>query len=1117
MLVVCVCLARADWFSLKAHGQTPSFVTTKVLPLLKARCYKCHGPQLDEPKGNLRLDTRARILTGGDSGAAIVPGEPSKSLLVDSINWTGDYEMPPKSKMPAAEIAILTRWVEMGAPWPNSSDGEPVVKAVFPLHQRRASHWAWQAVKHFEPPAVKDSSWPRQPLDHFILQKLEAKGLTPASPADRRTLIRRASFALIGLPPTPEEVSVFVDDPAATDEAFEMAVDRLLKSSHFGERWARHWLDLMRYAESRGHEFDHTAPNAYHYRDYVIRALNGDLPYDQFVVEQLAGDLLPQPRLHPAQGSNESVLGTGFWYMGEWVHSPTDIRQDEADRIDGAIDTIGRAFLGMTIACARCHDHKFDAISTKDYYAFAGFVQSSRYRQVRFDTMEHNRQVAQQLWTLRRKYEAEMSHTIGESLKPVVGRLAAYLLAARDTILNAENVDDPSNLDTGVLRKLVEHFGQAKENVNDPLHLWALACQAESNVDELVASCAERLQAERAKQERSDVRILVDYAKTSEHDWAQDGFAFGDGPVRPGTLRLGNDAANPVAGVYTYGAARRDPLWSGLALAAGTEKDPGALGKVSRSGQTLCTPTFTIQSGTIHYLVKGAAKVQAVVDSHRLIAGPLHGALIQSFKTGDEHRWISHRLDRYVGHRAHLEFVPDDDGELEVLMVVDGKTSGVGFQLAENALTNAQIASGKLTLRTPESLAAALETVFAATCNKLSAGAAKSPMDLDEARLADWMLQHRKLFVAPENLADEQRTTIAKTYFERRAKLASQIKKTSRTAMAIWDGTAEDERLLIRGHSNNPGELVPRRFLEAISGAKPTKYATRSGRLELARQMVDAKTNPLIARVMVNRVWQHLFGQAIVPTPDNFGVLGRPPSHPELLDHLAERFVAGGWSIKTLIREIVTSQTWQMSSKPLDTRAEQEDPDNVLLHRMHVRRLEGEAVRDAILAVSGRLDPTLEGPPIPVYLTSFMTGRGRPRGGPLDGAGRRSIYTSVRRNFLSPMMLAFDVPIPTQPAGRRNVSNVPAQALILMNDPFVKQQAETWAQRMLTEQGMTPEQRVRRMYELAFARPPTADELSDALAFLQHAAVDDQWQRDPARWTDLGHVLWNVKEFIFID
>jgi cytochrome c553 len=881
---------------------------------------------------------------------------------------------------------------------------------------------------------------------------------------------------------------------------------------------------LVRYAESRGHEFDHTAPNAYHYRDYVIRALNIDLPYDQFVVEQLAGDLLPQPRLHPTTGANESVLGTGFWYMGEWVHSPTDIRQDEADRIDGVIDTIGRAFLGMTTACARCHDHKFDAISTRDYYALAGFAQSSRYRQVRFESMEQNRKVAQQLAALRGKYEDATSRALSESMKPIAGRFAAYLLAARDAIAGADG-DAPSSLDKKTLDELIEHLGQAKKDVADPLHLWALLCHGddarERGVRALANAYAERMRAQRSEREAAwrDVRVLVDYGRAGPDDWAQDGFAFGTGPVRPGDLRCTTDPAAPVAGVYTYGAARRDPLWSGLKLAGGTERDPGALGKILRSGQTLCTPTFSVKSGTVHYLVQGGGHVQAVVDSHRLIAGPLHGGLVKTIKASDKPRWISHRLDRYLGHRAHLEFVPAADGPFEVLMVVDCQRAPATPPPAESPslLPEAQSTDK---VDSPELLAAVLQKLFVNTCDELAADTPESAR-ASTARLADWMVRHRNLFSAG-GPADDKLTELARPYLARRAELAGRIKKESRTAMAIWDGTAEDETLLIRGRSNNPGELVPRRFLEAIAGDKQQKYQTRSGRLEFARQMVDAETNPLIARVMANRVWHQLLGQGIVPTPDNFGVLGRPPSHLELLDHLAESFVDGGWSMKSLIRQIVNSRTYQMSSKPLDAAAEAKDPDNVLLHRMRVRRLEGEAVRDAILTVSGRLDRQLGGPPIPVFLTAFMTGRGRPSGGPLDGAGRRSIYTSVRRNFLSPMMLAFDVPIPTQPVGRRNVSNVPAQALILMNDPFVKQQAELWAKRILADKAATPQQRIHNMYESAFARPPTDAELSVAVAFLQREAAAAElpkgaWRDDPTLWTDLGHVLWNVKEFIFIN
>jgi hypothetical protein len=327
--------------------------------------------------------------------------------------------------------------------------------------------------------------------------------------------------------------------------------------------------------------------------------------------------------------------------------------------------------------------------------------------------------------------------------------------------------------------------------------------------------------------------------------------------------------------------------------------------------------------------------------------------------------------------------------------------------------------------------------------------------------------------------------------------------------LAAEDGTGVDERVYIRGSPHNLGEIAPRRFLEAIAGPNQPPVGNGCGRLELARRMTDP-SNPLLARVMVNRLWHHLFGRGIVASTDNFGVLGSPPSHPDLLDYLANRFVKDGWSIKRAVRETMLSRTYQMASCAADAKAEEADPANVLLHRANVRRLEGEAIRDAMLTVSARMDPAMYGPPAEVYLTPFMEGRGKPgSSGPLDGAGRRSIYTAVRRNFLPPMMLAFDTPMPFSTMGRRSVSNVPAQALILMNDPFVIEQARLWAKRTLAEPGMSTQQRIVAMYESAFARPPSKKEVQQALAFLA-----DQGE---SAWAEYAQVLMNTKEFIFLN
>ncbi|HET6573746.1 MAG TPA: DUF1553 domain-containing protein, partial [Fimbriiglobus sp.] len=327
----------------------------------------------------------------------------------------------------------------------------------------------------------------------------------------------------------------------------------------------------------------------------------------------------------------------------------------------------------------------------------------------------------------------------------------------------------------------------------------------------------------------------------------------------------------------------------------------------------------------------------------------------------------------------------------------------------------------------------------------------------------------------------------------------------SRLAPALLDGTGVDEHVFVRGNPRTPGEVVPRRSLEALAGTGRLNHDRGSGRLELAKQFTDPKQNPFIARVAVNRVWHHLFGRGIVASTDNFGVLGEPPTHPELLDYLAGEFVRNGWSVKRLIRRLVLSSTFRMSSKADSDPA---DPTNQLLHHFRLKRLEGEAIRDAMLAVSGRLDRTIGGPPVPIRLTPFLDGRGRPKAsGPLNGAGRRSLYLAVRRNFLSPMLLAFDTPIPFSTVGRRQVSNVPAQALILMNDPFVHQQAEVWAKRVLE---LPAGERVREMYLSAFGRPPIEAEAAACRAFVEGK------EDDVTAWADLAHALFNVKEFVFV-
>ncbi len=1217
-------------------AESAEFFEKRIRPVLSEQCYKCHSSTSEKLKGGLMLDSREAWLKGGDTGPAITPGDPEKSLLIEAIRWKNtDMQMPPKKALAPQQIADIEAWVKAGAPWPQTADspspnaGAKVAKKkVFDLQQRRQEHWCWQPLLNSPAPAVKDSAWPRTDADCFILAKLEEKGLKPAPDADAATLLRRLTFAITGLPPKPEDVEAFVGEyqsPVTSHQSLLAAtVDRLLASPAFGERWARHWLDLVRYAETRGHEFDPEIPNAWQYRDYVVRALNSDVPYDRFAAEHIAGDLLPA-RVNAQTGANESILGTGFWFLGEEVHSPVDIRQDEADRMDNRLDVMGKTFLGVTIGCARCHDHKFDAISQRDYYAMQGYLISSGYRQARFETLEPHREIAQQLDRVRTATRAALLKNVAAAIEPRVARLADALMAAH-TVLRVPNGTPPPDEganDSAFTERLAAELKLAKTDAQNPLHAFAKMATT-VNTDEVktftkafAAVLADLEKREAAPRKFLPEQIVADYTGKCRADdspahslageskrasasrdlpvappgtpWMQDGFSFGTRPLRAGDPIFGGSADQPLLGINVRAAAVRDTAWKSLAV-KNAGRDHGKLGTWERSEQTLRTPDVTLTGERLWYLAKGAGCAYAAVNSHELIAGPLHGALLKEWKAdGNRWQWVEHQLKSYDGHRLHVEFSPADDGECAIAMVVQSAekpplpgdasarlltalhggnlahesqqdhTEGeprIGRMNTDKKAPPATVASGPLidppqqnirairevrgqkipdpsdpgsrtAITSPIALAEALQRVLLEVCENI-----RTDKIGDDAALADWLVRKLDLFAPAGSPARRTLADAVQPLLAQQRELTAKIRPSSQTAPAMFDGSGVNEFLLARGQSKLAGAQVQRRFLEAIGGPTQSEIKNGSGRLDLAQRITDP-ANPLTSRVIVNRVWHHLFGRGIVQSVDNLGVLGQPPSHRELLDYLAARFnapaglsslspqlstAAGmGWSVKKLIREIVLSRTYAMSSAPADAAAEQADPENLLLHRANLRRLEGEAIRDAMLAISGRLDPKLGGPPVPVFLSAFMDGRGKPsRSGPLDGDGRRSIYTAVRRNFLQPMMLAFDTPIPFMTMGRRNVSNVPAQALILMNDPFVVEQAKLWAKRLPDDADEPP--RVRQMYLAAFSRPPTPAELTDAHTFLaeQRSLYGAGLLADEQSWADFAHVLFNVKEFIYL-
>ena len=1051
------------------------FFEAKIRPIFAEHCSECHSSESDHISGNFNIDSRNSILTGGDTGPAIVPGEPSQSLLVDAINYRGYYEMPPDSKLPQDEINLIEEWVKRGAPWPNVDEEDAIVaSSTFDLEARRESHWAWQLVKPTAPPECSDTNftdWPNDPIDKFVLAKLQEHDLAPAAEADKATWIRRVYFDLIGLPPSRTQIEAFIND--SNENAYENVVDQLLASNHFGERWARHWMDLVRYAETYGHEFDYPIEHAYQYRDYLIRAFNNDIPYDQLIREHVAGDLLPKPRLNSDSKLNESIIGTGFWHLGEATHAPVEVKADEAGRIDNQIDVLCKTFQGMTVACARCHDHKFDAISAADYYALSGFLQSSRRQIALLDPDKEISANHDRALELEDNASLDVSRILAE-LKQIGSddwRLRISELAEKDAKEDA----------TGFVS--IAKLKQLQEK-HHPLHTLTFLPRDVAFPDFQIIELKKswKQQAEQYQKFLNETVLFEDFSDGIPDNWFATGWGFGQPKPHLHFSVCGNIVSNP--GVVS--SCR--------------------LGKTFQS--VLRSPTFELTHDKILVRVKGAStQIRLIIDGYEM---DIHNPLLfndckMDVTVKDEFVWLTLGTDvkNYKGHRAYLEFIDHGDGHIqvdEIRFANEGDQAAVQQPSVLTKLVLDQNPGDREEIATAISIA--LES-FLKSSDEKSYG--------EFAEVTSLLIEHSQI-------GNELPKLIAL-----RSKIQDIDKKTPSPlkVVAMADGTPEDERLFIRGNVHTLGDLIPRRFLTALlSAPQPDEVKQHgSGRLELAEK-IASKSNPLTSRVVVNRLWHHLLGKGIVSSVDNFGVLGQKPTHPELLDYLATEFTNDGWSIKQMIRRIVLTKTYRMASD-VNPSAEKIDPENKLLYRANIKRLEGEAIRDSILKVSGNLNTEMYGPSVPIHLTDFMQGRGRPRAdGPLDGNGRRSVYVIIRRNFLSPMMLAFDSPIPFNSTGARHQSNVPAQALIMMNDPFIVEQAKKWAQAIVKSELETRE-RIEEIFVAAFGRVPNEEEIDRSLEFFRTQTKEPDVENDSIQdnervWQDYCHVIFNMKEFIFV-
>jgi hypothetical protein len=814
MLAVALAASLPGWAG--AAEPTPEaldFFEREIRPLLVARCHECHG-DVDKLKGGLSLRSRSGVLQGGETGPAAVPGKPAESLLVEAIRYQG-LKMPPKAKLPEAEIEKLVRWVEMGLPWPGG-DASPSAAAAetgFAISEAQRQFWSFQPVRQQTPPTVRDAAWCRTPIDWFILARLEARGLQPNPAADRRTLVRRVTFDLIGLPPTPEEFAAFVADDSP--EAYSRLVDRLLASDHYGERWGRHWLDVVRYADTAGETADYPVPQAVKYRNYVIDAFNSDMPYDQFVREQIAGDILA--RGGPREAFAERVTATGylaisrrFGFDSENYHHLT---------IADTLDTLGRSVLGLSIGCARCHDHKYDPISTADYYGLYGIFASSRYA---FPGSEEKKQ-------------------------------------PRDFV--------PLLPEPEAGQRIAEHTRQ-------------------------LAECAETIK--RLEGELSD--------------------------------------------------------------------------------------------------------------------------LAKSIKTAEE----------------------------------QAATAG-----SATSLDDLKCRQERLT-----------------------------------ASLNECRAQRDRLIVAGP----------------------------CEMAYGVMEATPANARIQKRGEPTRPGAEVPRRFLE-ILGGDVVSGNSGSGRLELA-QWLTRRSNPLTPRVIVNRVWQYHFGRGLVQGSSDFGLRGRPPSHPELLDYLGNTLMRDDWSLKRLHRRILLSRVYQLSSAEGNP-AVQSDPANESWWKFDRQRLDAETIRDAVLAVSGELDRSRGGPhPFPP-----RTAWGFTQHAPFKAVyetNRRSVYLMTQRIARHPFLAIFDGADPNASTAERTLTTTPAQALFLMNDPFIHAQSAALAHRLIAEGG-TDEARIGRLFARVLGREATEAQRTAAAEFLTRyrLAAGGSGSGDEAAslaaWSAYARVLLTSNEFLYID
>ena len=972
-----------NWLSAeeKVSPEALAFWKEEAKPLLEQNCWKCHGAK-ERIKGDLRLTTREGVLLGGEIGAAVNLEKPETSLLLEMLSYKDeDHEMPPIGKLKDSEIAVLEKWIKLGLPFASEDEilgkeghevaaGEDNTK----VNERTMSHWAFVKPKRTELPEVKDKS-AKHPIDRFILAKLDASGLKPNPLASKEALLRRAYFDLTGIAPSPDQVSDFLADDSA--DAFEEVIDGLLASPQYGEKWGRHWLDLVRYAETNGYERDSEKPMAWRFRDYVIKAFNDNKPYDRFVQEQLAGDELPD-------ADADAITATGFHRLGIWDDEPADRKKARYDYLDDILRTTSDVFLGMTIGCARCHDHKIDPIPTKDYYSLLSF------------------------------FANVSNHGKGKT--------------------NLVKVESFSG--NGAYDKQFEQWSKRDGDLRRQL-------------DKIEKDFLEEL-------ELRQPEIKVN--KPGKNTKAKQNIILHD--ARSGEVAWNYSTKKPDD--HWFEIAYDDSKWDSGKAGFGVKGTPGAVVRTEWRSKAIWMRT-----------------------SFRLAAVP-NNLSLNVHHDEDVKIYLNGKLVKELaGHVSNYE--THDVSKVAADVLQTGKNV-----LAVHCL---QTGGGQF----------------------VDVGVSSSDQFAD---LASLMRKFGKDYIGDSALKNHRRITRDLSNHAGQKPSASKYE-----VMAVAESGNNIIKVLHRGNPVLEGDVVQPSFpsvLRPPAAVIPDSYKTpkTSGRRRVLAEWITSKDNPISARVMMNRVWQHHFGRGIVRTTSDYGFQGLKPTHPALLDWLALEFMGRDWNIKAMHKLIMTSNAYQRSSAPNDL-AFEKDPVNNLFWRFDMRRLTAEEVRDSILSACGTLNLKPGGPsitpPLPqiVLATASRPGAGWGRSSP-EESNRRSVYVKVKRSMQMPILINHDMADMDTSCPVRFTTTVPTQSLNMLNGKFMNDSAKVFAKRLRDEAGIAPADQVARAFEIAFSRKPSDKEVSSGLAMIKDMRSKGGVSAEVAL-ERFALLALNLNEFVYLD